>query len=397
MARDHVVLVPGFGGFHALGSLCYYEESVLQQLMKASQGWCVHFFPNLPTAAVSTRAHALREWIEKRQDRGTIQEDDRLHLIAHSTGALDVRHYLASAPRSQIVSFQSISGPHRGSMLARRLGGAGKGLARGAAPWVPRLFCLRRLPPRALLRGATLLRCCVQPADLVDAALDSALEAGTCSRDGWKRAQARDALHDILRWADDLCQDEHALGDLVPGRPSGGWNVGDACCYKNAKTFPRVRSIVTGTPTGEGSPLFRVMHGLNHCHPSPALLPRGVSAPVTLQPLLPGKPSPPLHLGTNDGVVSSVSMIWPDLERSFYLEADHADVLGHYARAQARQRSCEPGGHAYDLLRSRARFSQDEFEALWTSVADYITQANQALAPPSPPASGHGGQDTKSS
>ena len=51
----------------------------------------LHYFDNLPTAAVVTRATRLRNYLAKRMARGEILESDKIVLVGHSTGGLDIR------------------------------------------------------------------------------------------------------------------------------------------------------------------------------------------------------------------------------------------------------------------------------------------------------------------
>lgn len=60
--RVHVVLIPGFAGFEALGQVEYYAGVTPQfrDWQKANQtvDVAVHYFDNFPTAAVATRGSA---------------------------------------------------------------------------------------------------------------------------------------------------------------------------------------------------------------------------------------------------------------------------------------------------------------------------------------------------
>ena len=93
--RCHIVLVPGFGGFDALGRVEYYAgiTRLFQNWKKAhgSLPVVLHYFDNLPTAAVVTRATRLRNYLAKRMARGEILESDKIVLVGHSTGGLDIR------------------------------------------------------------------------------------------------------------------------------------------------------------------------------------------------------------------------------------------------------------------------------------------------------------------
>ncbi|KAJ9115442.1 hypothetical protein QFC22_005200 [Naganishia vaughanmartiniae] len=110
--RHHIVLVPGFGGFDALGQLQYYA-GVSEQFHNWQQSRPngqppvdLHYFDNLPTASVATRAVRLREYLAKRIARGEFRVtsgpmekqypgDDKVFLVGHSTGGLDIRKLLS--------------------------------------------------------------------------------------------------------------------------------------------------------------------------------------------------------------------------------------------------------------------------------------------------------------
>ena len=99
-SRVHIVLVPGFAGFDALGQLEYYAGVTPQfrRWKKASgtdrQNVVLHYFDNFPTAAVVTRAARLRDYLAKRVARGEFLPGDSLALVGHSTGGLDIRRLI---------------------------------------------------------------------------------------------------------------------------------------------------------------------------------------------------------------------------------------------------------------------------------------------------------------
>ena len=95
--RVHIVLVPGFAGFDALGQLEYYAGVTPQFRSWKELGHddvVLHYFDNFPTAAVVTRATRLRNYLAKRVARGEFLCDDWLALVGHSTGGLDIRRLL---------------------------------------------------------------------------------------------------------------------------------------------------------------------------------------------------------------------------------------------------------------------------------------------------------------
>ncbi len=93
--RYHIVLVPGFGGFDALGQVEYYAGvTSLFQSWRDHNPVVLHYFDNLPTAAVTTRAARLRAYLAKRMARHEILPNDKIVLVGHSTGGLDIRQLI---------------------------------------------------------------------------------------------------------------------------------------------------------------------------------------------------------------------------------------------------------------------------------------------------------------
>lgn len=126
VGRLHVVLVPGFAGFDALGQLEYYAgvTDVYQRWLDRtaqSRGRPVvlHYFDNLPTAAVATRAERLRAYLAKRIARGEIQNEDKIALVGHSTGGLDIRRMLFAKENARQERVLHLDGGDRSHGTAR--------------------------------------------------------------------------------------------------------------------------------------------------------------------------------------------------------------------------------------------------------------------------------------
>ncbi len=83
--RVHIVLIPGFAGFDALGQLEYYAGVTpqFQQWKDSKRGSNValHYFDNFPTAAVRTRAACLRRYLTTRIARGEFAQNDSIALV----------------------------------------------------------------------------------------------------------------------------------------------------------------------------------------------------------------------------------------------------------------------------------------------------------------------------
>ncbi len=96
---NHLVLVPGFAGFDALGQLAYYA-GVTPRFHQWATGAGIRdrialsYFDNFPTAAVATRAARLRRYLAKGIARGQFANRDLVVLVGHSTAGLDIRWLL---------------------------------------------------------------------------------------------------------------------------------------------------------------------------------------------------------------------------------------------------------------------------------------------------------------
>jgi triacylglycerol lipase len=387
----HLVLVPGFGGFDALGTLRYYEgvTRVLEETPLV-----LHYFPNLPTASVRTRAEQMLSFLDERWRRKEIRSGDEIHLVGHSTGGLDLRQLLLRYRElegskelrradstlevlSHIRSVQFLSTPQRGTNLVRRMN---QPLVRSLLirPLLRAFFestrALRergtsvsaRLLRRVLLRGKRL-----ESANWIDALLDTM--EGCYSREGaHSSALARASYFELLRWLLHMASDSSALSDLSPV------HLGDAPPSPAHSDDPegerrflvehgiRYASIVTvARPKSEHRfDLFNQLHALTAESPVARLGP-----PRAVRKLLDPRTTQMLLLSDNDGLVNTVSQVWPDAASCYLVDADHADVIGHY---QAETAGDTHGAlKRYDLLNSASGFDAEAFLEVWTRIASF--------------------------
>ena len=115
--RIHIVLVPGFAGFDALGQMDYYAgvTPIFCQWQSKYPSAVLHYFDNFPTAAVKTRAQRLRDYLAKRIARGDFLDGDPIALVGHSTGGLDIRQLLmdlAAAERCPAECTYAVDGTY---------------------------------------------------------------------------------------------------------------------------------------------------------------------------------------------------------------------------------------------------------------------------------------------
>ncbi|NMO22173.1 hypothetical protein HPC49_36945 [Pyxidicoccus fallax] len=401
-----MVLIPGFGGFDALGTLRYYHgvTEVLREL-EATSELSVHYFPNLPTASVQTRAQRLQLWLAALWDRLNILPEDRIHLIGHSTGGLDIRQLLTDyrvqyerdardmggswpAVLDRIVSAQFLSTPHRGTALAYHLSRTR----------------LRRTACRAILLGAyhslrasgefgsgqlgrlgKLIARSAQAPDWVDAILDT-LRGTYIAQGSLERAMARSAYFELLRWLLDMGTDFNAITDLDPCKPPQGAPASPA--HQDAEDYTadtrflrerriRVRSIVTVAakpPPAQGRvpTLYALTYGLTALDPPERLQLR------TVRELMNPRRQRTLRPTENDGFVNSVSQVWPDETHSFLVDGDHADVLGHFHSPPATRSGDFFAFRQYDLLGSNSGFAEGDFTTLWRKVAHFALERTEA-------------------
>ncbi len=122
--RVHIVLVPGFVGFDALGQLEYYAGVTPQiQRWKKLAGnndsdVDLRYFDNFPTAAVRTRAGRLANYLAKRMARCEFLPGDSIALVGHSTGGLDIRWLIWELSESPHRTFPVDGAIDSDSMIA---------------------------------------------------------------------------------------------------------------------------------------------------------------------------------------------------------------------------------------------------------------------------------------
>ncbi|KAI8906604.1 Alpha/Beta hydrolase protein [Powellomyces hirtus] len=113
--RDPIVLCHGLFGFDVLGPQgvpglqIHYWKGIAEALREI--GCKVHVSRVGTVAALKTRAHELRDFLENKM------EGQRINLVAHSMGGLDCRYVITHLPSSKfkVNSLTTVATPHRGS------------------------------------------------------------------------------------------------------------------------------------------------------------------------------------------------------------------------------------------------------------------------------------------
>jgi triacylglycerol lipase len=473
-SRLHVIFVPGFGAFDMLGQLEYYAGTTHVfdgWLDQSPRPWgtriALHYFDNLPTAGVGTRATRLRSFITKRILRHEIQAGDRIALIGHSTGGLDIRHLLlelvecgqqpvvvagvegetipgvgktkttsGAAILDRIACVVFLSVPQRGTNIANWT--RANELIRRGLVWVARtgadranepgfekthvvltrlIESLRKfLTSRFALRGLT--------AALQDINAETALRL---ARDPAAAADGREALADLELWLGHTHDDFLAIDDLACAEnpklfqrlgagalhvfdtvqaatalrygPTGAPTLELARRSEEARAEEQkrwaeygisIRSYATRSPPGDGhaasdedqvrslkdvlrgalgNPKTDLLYRLAYraCAAGPF---RHAQVERTATSLTDGAVRT-IEAHENDGIVNTASMLWPNGEQTFLVEADHADIIGHYENGQFDPQEKGRKRNRYDILGSNSGFREPQFKAVWEHIFEY--------------------------
>ncbi len=479
----HVVLVPGFAGFDALGSLRYY--SGVTELFQSSgrvRNNRLHYFDNFPTASVAQRAERLRKFLAKKWVRGEFQAGDEITLVGHSTGGLDIRQLLrdlrygpgdparpdpqstavdgcstpvkASALRALIRRVVFMSVPHFGTNIADFFYKLRAPIQAAAASAAEGIRINKALPSFLSAFNANAVG--TTQCELFDAIADTLRETDESS-DILKRADEREARYNLLLWLDHVRRDVSALSDLRSYDPNASHAYVSPAFYGPTQrqeeldelAAPRpivddpnrnlpaidVLSFATRVRNPDGNGLFAGVEHLtaraaatvlDYVGPPARLVSRIVPGTGLLRDLTTGALSlgalvrfgaqparlfwhayaicaddtlpfrrppslavggtcplepqrPPFSTATNlserdnDGIVNTLSMLWPTDPRRQYthylINADHADIIGHY-QGKPEPAPSNGGRHhaAYDIFQSGSGFGETHFEAVWREV-----------------------------
>lgn len=440
----HIVLVPGFGAFDALGQIQYYSgiTGVFQHWRshkRNSSSVVLHYFDNLPTAAVSSRAARLRSYLAKRIARGEIMDHDKIVLVGHSTGGLDIRRLICDLHqhenqyipvddgrmvfsrqiREAMAAVVFLSVPHWGTNIA---------------DWVyshPALRTIVIAELRAAVAGSQLYlldaiesglagnAAVLTDAEILLALRDALTEANeNYGKPGPLRtADAQEAASELELYFRQMASNFHVINDLT-SQPHDPRHMSPAHFDKKERKAelalwddPRleVLSYVTvgGRPfrfsTKRPAPVWDLTNPLSYpeltkdtplsaktdfsyrltyrmCAGGPF---RGPAPAAKITRVLGQAPPEPLELWDNDGIVNSASMLWPLGERVGVV-GDHLDIVGHYELVETPQAKHNNGHYgvarrylAYDTLQSSPKFTTKMFHDVWSEIFDFAANPQQ--------------------
>jgi triacylglycerol lipase len=117
----NLVLHHGFFGFAQVGDVVYFN-GVKDRLTAKFSGLRILVTQVAPAGGIEVRGTQLREQILQGLQKGTLDLNETVHIIAHSMGGLDARFLLSpDNPNNiadRITSLTTISTPHKGSPIA---------------------------------------------------------------------------------------------------------------------------------------------------------------------------------------------------------------------------------------------------------------------------------------
>jgi triacylglycerol esterase/lipase EstA (alpha/beta hydrolase family) len=368
-----VYLVPGFFGFASLGGLHYFhhvKEALDEAFRSCGVAVEVHRVDTLPTATIARRAQRLLDVIA--QTAG--DDGGPIHLVGHSTGALDARLLLDpdrnESPEllSRARSVVSVAGAHRGTPLAAAFRTAfGKELLKLLALMTVRTLRLGPLPVAVITGLASVLAtfdsAVGAKADLVDELQRQLLDDLTVER--------RLALHTMFQ---EIANDQALLDELTPERAQhldaqtlDRAGVTYACIVAEARR-PGVWSTVAAglSPYAQASHMvYQALYRLaGRASPMMRAPPQALAARDALVKAFGDMPT----AEDSDGIVPVYSQFHGRLLGA--VKADHHDVIGHFDDS-----STDPPH--IDWLLTGTGFSRDHFDALWRDVAAFVLNAER--------------------
>ncbi len=380
MSRQHqVYLIPGFFGFSSMGGLSYFRqirETLEDVFVRRGEQVKIVDVKTLPTASLRHRARKLLKSIE---ENGGHREGVEVHLVGHSTGALDARLLVSPGSRlgdddeeevrqavlENVRNVVSVSGAHYGTPLANFFSTLyGKNLL-----YFVTLMIVVGLWRKPIVVLGSLLGVLGKFNSLMG--LDETFLSQLTNQllkdfNPTVEAEVREFLRSIL-------EDQGVILQLTPE----GMDLFNA----TTRDHPDVRyvSYATAAPAPTQvikeitirhalTPLNKVLYSMlwtltsraKKGYPYGGEHIRGVEA-------MTGKPLPfSINERTSDGVVPTYSQVWGEFRG--VVRGDHLDVLGHYLRGPFDVRD------GADWFGSGAKFDREAFEWLWEDVADVLME-----------------------
>lgn len=393
MSRRHqIYLIPGFFGFSTIGGLSYFRqihETLEDVFIRRGETVEIIGVKTLPTASFKHRARKLVMTIA---EHGGDQEGVHVHLVGHSTGAIDAR--LVACPHSNLElpdlqaratknlrTIVSVSGPHHGTPLANFFSTLyGKNLL-----YLVTLLIIVGLWRKPIVMLGSVMGILGKINDLLG--LDETLMHQLTNQllkdfNPGVEAEVRQFLRSIL-------EDQGVILQLTPE----GMDLFNTTTPDDPKL--RYVSYATAAPPPSKliqtlslrhalTPLNKVLYSLLWTLTSRAHAGYPYHPPIESQDTITRRPLPfNITEKSSDGVVPTLSQLHGEFRG--IIRADHLDVVGHYLRGPFDVRD------GADWFGSGAKFDRESFEWLWEDIANVLLEtadradAGHPLSSPQPP------------
>lgn len=370
---SRIYLVPGFFGFTKIGELNYFHRvgSTLEEMLDA-HGIDAEVVECTTQPTGSIRKRALRVLHQIEATGGL--DADRIHLVGHSTGGLDIR--LLATPGVELLeddreerlgdrlrSVISVATPHFGTPLANFFT-----TFQGRYMLQILTALATNMAGRYTIVGASML---LQAAAQVDdrlgrdrTMLDTLSERLLSQITVDKNDPLWAFLHEVSSDQGAIIQltpeGMHLFNAAVTQRPGTRYHcVATAAPPPSLRNLPKLINPKRAASAAIFSSLWRLT-SREHSHypyPSPASrLEADVEATLPF----------PLTPATNDGIVPTLSQLHGELIMA--VVADHLDVVGQFSNA---------GGNPHsDWLPSGSKFDEARFRRVMKGIADAIAAAD---------------------
>lgn len=371
---SRVFLIPGFFGFANFGDFKYFghvEELLTAQFAGLGRNIQVLRVDTFAAGSIARRTQKLREILVE----AAAGDDDPIHLVGHSTGALDARRLLDPERAREVdddvlkrvKSVVSIAGAHRGTPLASSFRGAfGKDLLKLLGLLTVHTIRLGPISVGTAIGAAGLL-------SLFDAAVGAKKDLIDQIDEQILNDFSDDKRAVLEAFFDELSKDQGLLDELSPEmarhfdrQTADRAGVRYGCVVTMAQRPSVQTALALGlSPYAQGShAVFHALWNLSSKFRAEGGLPKGaVDAHRRLLDQLGRIPAET----DNDGVVPTLSQFHGTLLRAVH--ADHHDVIGHF------DDSAHTPPHV-DWLISRSQFRRQQFNELWRDVAQFVVDAD---------------------
>ncbi|WP_437655587.1 GMC oxidoreductase [Sorangium sp. So ce1182] len=399
--KDVIVLVPGLFGFGVFGEaprrISYFDRvgDTLAAALGVPASRIVVHAPR-PTAPFTVRVGSLWRRIVALLEEGLPDGPvERIHLVGHSTGGVDVRLLVntrflwsggpvgheRSAFLDRIGALVSVSAPHHGSPIARRL-------RAGAELVLPAVTMLSILAKSAEPAAAARLMPAITRGVLAASHLGAAAKVLAFLTDG-----SAGMTGDIVDYVKAVHNERILIDELMPLAMSGlnrtiaGGEARPVVDYVTVSPPPSPRLVVSPVELGG-----RLLYTLSYMYTRPEASERVPFPEGSFIGSVNCDTAALRTLAASDGVVPCASQAFSGVAEAL-VAGDHLDGVGHFDSAEY---------FGVPIFKSDAAFDDERFEYLWKHVARTINRwrttrppaaaSHRAAIKPSPAASRAAGE-----